>query len=75
MTMCQLASFGPVSSSVVRQAAMSVSAAESVSKHTQRKMYVSNVEAGLKRWEFGELAFWTAQLYFGQYMRTSGASF
>ena len=36
---------------------------------------MSNVEAGLKRWEFGELAFQTAQLYFGQYMRTSGAGF
>lgn len=29
------------------------------------------VEAGLKRWEIGEIASRIAQLYYGQYMRTS----
>lgn len=33
------------------------------------------VEAGLKRWEIGEIASRIGQLYFGQYMRTSDASF
>lgn len=33
------------------------------------------VEAGLKRWEIGEIASRIAQLYFGQYMRTSEASY
>ncbi|XP_041000767.1 protein SCAI homolog [Juglans microcarpa x Juglans regia] len=33
------------------------------------------VEAGLKRWEIGEIASRIAQLYFGQYMRTSDASY
>ncbi|GFP88359.1 protein scai [Phtheirospermum japonicum] len=30
------------------------------------------VEAGLKRWEIGEIASRIGQLYFGQYMRTGG---
>ncbi|XP_023006187.1 protein SCAI homolog [Cucurbita maxima] len=33
------------------------------------------VEAGLKRWEIGEIASRIAQLYFGQYMRTSEANY
>lgn len=33
------------------------------------------VEAGLKRWEIGEIASRIAQLYFGQYMRTGEASY
>ncbi|XP_057980330.1 uncharacterized protein LOC131166089 isoform X2 [Malania oleifera] len=33
------------------------------------------VEAGLKRWEIGEIASRIAQLYFGQYMRTSESSY
>lgn len=33
------------------------------------------VEAGLKRWEIGEIASRIAQLYYGQYMRTSEASY
>ncbi|KAJ9680356.1 hypothetical protein PVL29_019621 [Vitis rotundifolia] len=33
------------------------------------------VEAGLKRWEIGEIASRIAQLYFGQYMRTSDAGY
>ncbi|XP_022897899.1 protein SCAI-like [Olea europaea var. sylvestris] len=33
------------------------------------------VEAGLKRWEIGEIASRIGQLYFGQYMRTSEASY
>lgn len=33
------------------------------------------VEAGLKRWEIGEIASRIAQLYFGQYMRTSDMSY
>lgn len=33
------------------------------------------VEAGLKRWEIGEIASRIGQLYFGQYMRTSEANF
>lgn len=33
------------------------------------------VEGGLKRWEIGEIASRIAQLYFGQYMRTSEASY
>lgn len=33
------------------------------------------VESGLKRWEIGEIASRIAQLYFGQYMRTSEASY
>ncbi|RVW80799.1 UBP1-associated protein 2A [Vitis vinifera] len=47
MTACQLASIGPVPSPAVGQAAMSVSAAQSVSEYTQRKIYVSNVGAEL----------------------------
>lgn len=33
------------------------------------------VEAGLQRWEIGEIAGRIGQLYFGQYMRTSEARF
>lgn len=33
------------------------------------------VESGLKRWEIGEIASRIGQLYFGQYMRTSEASY
>ncbi|GMH00677.1 hypothetical protein Nepgr_002516 [Nepenthes gracilis] len=33
------------------------------------------VESGLKRWEIGEIASRISQLYFGQYMRTSEASY
>ncbi|KAE8679015.1 hypothetical protein F3Y22_tig00111402pilonHSYRG00669 [Hibiscus syriacus] len=33
------------------------------------------VEAGLKRWEIGEIASRIAQLYYGQYMQTSEASY
>ncbi|KAJ0964360.1 hypothetical protein J5N97_029482 [Dioscorea zingiberensis] len=33
------------------------------------------VDAGLKRWEVGELASRIAQLYYGQYQRTSDSSF
>ncbi|KZV21806.1 protein SCAI [Dorcoceras hygrometricum] len=33
------------------------------------------VEAGLKRWEIGEIASRIGQLYFGQYMRTSEANY
>ncbi|KAK2638492.1 hypothetical protein Ddye_026287 [Dipteronia dyeriana] len=33
------------------------------------------VEAGLKRWEIGEIASRIAQLYYGQYMRTSDMSY
>ncbi|XP_050222988.1 uncharacterized protein LOC126673066 [Mercurialis annua] len=33
------------------------------------------VEAGLKRWEIGEIASRIAQLYYGQYMRTSDAGY
>ncbi|KAM0052383.1 putative protein SCAI [Helianthus debilis subsp. tardiflorus] len=33
------------------------------------------VEAGLKRWEIGDIASRIGQLYFGQYMRTSQASY
>ncbi|KAJ8771317.1 hypothetical protein K2173_026494 [Erythroxylum novogranatense] len=33
------------------------------------------VEAGVKRWEIGEIASRIAQLYYGQYMRTSDASY
>ncbi|KAF8412803.1 hypothetical protein HHK36_000773 [Tetracentron sinense] len=33
------------------------------------------VEAGLKRWEIGEIASRIAQLYYGQYLRTSEASY
>lgn len=33
------------------------------------------VEAGLKRWEIGDIASRIGQLYFGQYMKTSEASF
>ncbi|KAL3832992.1 hypothetical protein ACJIZ3_007728 [Penstemon smallii] len=33
------------------------------------------VEAGLKRWEIGEIASRIGQLYFGHYMRTSEASY
>ncbi|KAF3447575.1 hypothetical protein FNV43_RR12762 [Rhamnella rubrinervis] len=33
------------------------------------------VDAGLKRWEIGEIASRIAQLYFGQYMKTSDASY
>ncbi|KAL2892625.1 Protein SCAI [Bienertia sinuspersici] len=33
------------------------------------------VEGGLRRWEIGEIASRIAQLYFGQYMRTSEASY
>ena len=33
------------------------------------------VEAGLQRWEIGEIASRIGQLYFGQYMRTSEARF
>ncbi|KAL7593441.1 hypothetical protein Lser_V15G31854 [Lactuca serriola] len=33
------------------------------------------VEAGLKRWEIGDIASRIGQLYFGQYMRTSVASY
>ncbi|KAB2049438.1 hypothetical protein ERO13_A13G158900v2 [Gossypium hirsutum] len=33
------------------------------------------VEAGLKRWEIGEIASRIGQLYYGQYMRTSEASY
>lgn len=33
------------------------------------------VEAGLKRWEIGDIASRIGQLYFGQYMRTSDASY
>ncbi|KAG6752009.1 hypothetical protein POTOM_044225 [Populus tomentosa] len=33
------------------------------------------VEAGLKRWEIGEIASRIAQLYYGQYMRTSDSSY
>lgn len=33
------------------------------------------IEAGLKRWEIGEIASRIAQLYFGQYMRTSEANY
>ena len=36
---------------------------------------MSNVEVGLKRWEIGEIAYRIAQLYFGQYMRTSEAGY
>ncbi|RWR87323.1 protein SCAI isoform X1 [Cinnamomum micranthum f. kanehirae] len=33
------------------------------------------VEAGLKRWEIGEIASRIAQLYYGQYLRTSEANY
>lgn len=33
------------------------------------------VEAGLKRWEIGDIASRIGQLYFGQYMRTSDRSY
>lgn len=33
------------------------------------------VDAGLKRWEIGEIASRIAQLYYGQYLRTSEASY
>ncbi|XP_015577759.2 protein SCAI [Ricinus communis] len=33
------------------------------------------IEAGLKRWEIGEIASRIAQLYYGQYMRTSDAGY
>nr|KYP34756.1 Protein SCAI [Cajanus cajan] len=33
------------------------------------------VEAGLRRWEIGEIASRIGQLYFGQYMRTSDANY
>ncbi|KAM7272433.1 hypothetical protein ACFE04_027096 [Oxalis oulophora] len=33
------------------------------------------VESGLKRWEIGEIASRIAQLYYGQYLRTSDASY
>lgn len=33
------------------------------------------VEAGLKRWEIGDIASRIGQLYFGQYMRTSESSY
>ena len=33
------------------------------------------VEAGLKRWEIGEIASRIAQLYYGHYMRTSDAGY
>ncbi|KAL3537177.1 hypothetical protein ACH5RR_000543 [Cinchona calisaya] len=33
------------------------------------------VEAGLKRWEIGDIASRIGQLYFGQYMKTSDASY
>lgn len=33
------------------------------------------MEAGLKRWEIGDIASRIGQLYFGQYMRTSEASY
>lgn len=33
------------------------------------------VDSGLKRWEIGEIASRIAQLYYGQYMRTSEASY
>ena len=33
------------------------------------------VETGLKRWEIGERSSWIAQLYYGQYMRTSESSY
>lgn len=33
------------------------------------------LEAGLKRWEIGDIASRIGQLYFGQYMRTSDASY
>ncbi|XP_057453754.1 uncharacterized protein LOC130745481 isoform X2 [Lotus japonicus] len=33
------------------------------------------VEAGLKRWEIGEIASRIGQLYFGQYMRTSDSNY
>ncbi|KHN30857.1 Protein SCAI [Glycine soja] len=33
------------------------------------------IEAGLKRWEIGEIASRIGQLYFGQYMRTSDANY
>ncbi|XP_042502765.1 protein SCAI-like [Macadamia integrifolia] len=33
------------------------------------------VEAGVKRWEIGEIASRIAQLYYGQYLRTSEASY
>ena len=33
------------------------------------------VEAGLKRWEIGDIASRIGQLYFGQYMRTSDANY
>lgn len=33
------------------------------------------MEAGLKRWEIGEIASRIAQLYYGQYMRTSERSY
>lgn len=33
------------------------------------------VESGLKRWEIGDIASRIGQLYFGQYMRTSQASY
>lgn len=33
------------------------------------------MEAGLKRWEIGEIASRIAQLYYGQYMRTSDRNY
>lgn len=33
------------------------------------------MEAGLKRWEIGDIASRIGQLYFGQYMRTSQAKY
>ncbi len=33
------------------------------------------MDAGLKRWEIGEIASPIAQLYYGQFMRTSDAGY
>jgi hypothetical protein len=33
------------------------------------------VEAGLKRWEIGEIASWIVQLYYSQYQRKGKASY
>ena len=65
MTACQLVSIGPILSLVVGQGAMSVLTTQSMSEYMQRKIFVSNVEAGLKRWETGEIASQIAQPYFG----------
>ncbi|KAK3042954.1 hypothetical protein RJ639_001030, partial [Escallonia herrerae] len=41
----------------------------------QQENRAALVEAGLQRWEIGEIASRIGQLYFGQYMRTSEARF